>query len=248
MDGVQLCARFSLATNRLDFCGPAGAHETLYRAVTTSRDLVQARRDLAQFEALMPYLETIGQKHGLDPFDYRVVEAYWIGNALLDSFTPRDFGDLLDRLVRRGLPRSLAQRLRDHLPARPLPHHAFHVSFVGVGNVTGHVETTLANMESCRPGFGTVASVVGSTITMTAPALELHQGRLRLSSPKTETTAFDLRLLGEVGPGDPVASHWHTPAVRLEPHQFAALARYTQLSLEAASEGWAKLGTTAFPP
>ena len=76
MDGVQLGARFSIATNRLQYCGPADAEPLLYQAIASGERLDAARRSLMRFEALMPYLEAIGAKHGKDPFDLAVVEPY----------------------------------------------------------------------------------------------------------------------------------------------------------------------------
>jgi Family of unknown function (DUF6390) len=242
MDGVQLGARFSIATNRLQYCGPDGAEPLLYGAITEGRDLAGARRALGQFEALVPYLEAIGEKHGLDPFDRSVVEAYWIGNDLLEAFERADFLPLLDRLVRRGLPRSLAQRLAERLPERPLPHHAFHVSFVGVGNVTGHVATTLANMEACRPSWGRVLEVDGASLTVEAPSLHLAPGRIELGGSRRVRLPRDPKILPELVAGDEVAFHWGLPALRLEPEQAARLRHYTGQALDAASPTLRELG------
>ncbi len=248
MNGVQLGARFSIATNRLQYCGPDGADAVLYRAITEGRDLVAARHALSQFEALVPYLETIGQKHRLDPFDRRVVEAYWLGNELLDAFERDDFLELFERLVRRGLPRTLARRLAEHLPAHPIPHHMFHVSFVGVGNVTGHVPTTLANMEACRPAWGTVVHLAAASVSVDAPSLVLEGGRLALGARRTEVLPYDPRVIPDLRVGESVAFHWHTPTVRLEADSRAALQRYTELSLAAANEGLPGLGVFAPTP
>lgn len=242
MDGVALCARFSIATNRLEFCGPSGAEAVLYRAITEGTDLALARDRLRRFEALLPYLELIGRKHGRDPFDLDVVRAYWIGNDLLDSFERRDFVELLELLTRRGLPRSLARRLLEHLPEHPIPHHAFHVTFVGVGNVTGHVPTTLANMDACRPGWGDVVRTDGATLTLRCRPLEIVGGRLALGSERTTEVRFDPRVLPGVEKGDTVALHWSTPAVALDADGARSLARYTRLSLDAANEALPGLG------
>jgi hypothetical protein len=242
MDGVQLGARFSIATNRLEYCGPTGADRTLYRAITEGEDLPAARRALAQFEALVPYLETIGRKHGRDPFDRTVVEAYWIGNELLDAFEPRDFAELLELLVRRGLPRRLATRLREHLPRRPIPHHMFHVGFVGVGNVTGHVPTTLANMESCRPAWGEVTGVEGSQLSLQVPPLVLEGGLLRVGPSQAVTVPYDPKVVPGAARGDWVALHWRTPALRLDADQLDRLRRYTDRALAAANEALPALG------
>ncbi|HTS33184.1 MAG TPA: DUF6390 family protein [Thermoplasmata archaeon] len=247
MDGVALGARFSIATNRLQYCGPDGAETALYRAITEGTDLPAARRALSRFEALVPYLETIGRKHQLDPFDERVVEAYWLGNDLLDSFERSDFLGLLDRLVRRGLPRSLATRLAQHLPGRPIPHHMFHVGFVGVGNVTGHVPTTLANMESCRPAWATVVALDSSSVTVESPALRVERGRLSLSGTRTEALPYDPKVIPDLKVGEPVVVHWRTLALRAAAHQLAALRRYTELSLAAANEALPALGVFGPP-
>jgi hypothetical protein len=235
MDGVALCARFSIATNRLQYCGPRDAEPILYRAITQHAELDRARESLRRFEALNPYLEAIAEKHGLDPFDERVVEAYWVGNELLEPFDRQDFRRLLTALVLRGLPRSTAERLGSLLPEHPLPHHVFHVAFVGVGEVTGHVETTLANMEACRPAWAQVVDVEGTTIRVRGPSLALEQGRLTLEKVLERTLTYDPAMLPGLAPGDSVAVHWSLPGLSLDPKQLRALTTFTTRSLDAAN-------------
>jgi hypothetical protein len=236
MDGVRLCARFSIATNRLQFCGPADAEPTLYRAIVEGADLARAREALSRFEALYPYLEAIGRAHRLDPFDLRVVEAYWIGNDLLDSFSVPDFRALLGALQRKGLPRRAVERLLAHLPERPIPHHAFHVTFVGVGEVTGHVPTTLANIEACRPAEASVTRVGPDTLELERTTLALSEGRLVPGSPRSETVRFDPRILPDIATASSVAVHWGHPALVLSSTQRERLRKYTAESLAAANE------------
>ncbi|OGS64269.1 MAG: hypothetical protein A3K59_02265 [Euryarchaeota archaeon RBG_19FT_COMBO_69_17] len=242
MKGVELCARFSIATNRLNYCGPAGADDLLARTILGEGDEKAAAKALAGFEALEPYLTALAAKHGLEPFDHDVVEAYWLGNELLESFTREDFQGILDVLHRRGLPRGIVARLGAALPERPLPHHAFHVAFVGVGAVTGKVATTLENMEMCRPSWGRVAEIAEGKIVVEKPSLALDGGRLRLGPEARAAYDYDPRFLEGLGKGDWVALHWGWPAMRLEPAQLARLREYTMRSLEAASEALAPLG------
>ena len=236
MDGVQLGARFSIATNRLQYCGPAEAAPVLYRAITSDGGHVEAARALAGFEALMPYLELIAAKHGRDPFDREVVEAYWIGNSLLDAFDRGDFLRLLEALTRRGLPRSIARRLGDHLPSHPLPHHLFHVAYVGVGTVTGHVPTTLANMESCRPAWAEVVEATDALLRVRGPTLTLRDEVVDWGPPVDREFHYDPRVLPDPHRGDSVAVHWGWPALALAPSQRDALERYSRRSLDQANE------------
>lgn len=235
MDGVALCARFSIATNRLQYCGPSDAAPALYRAITRGEGLEEARTALSQFEALLPYLEAIGSGHGLDPFDRRVVEAYWLGNSLLDGFTPEAFRSLLAALARRGLPASVARSLSEHLPLHPLPHHLFHVAFVGVGAVTGHVETTLATMESCRPAWAKVIGVGPGALRLTRSTLRWTEGRLALGESVLQEVAYDAEVLPGVQVGSSVVLHWGWPALLLAPEEEQALRRYSELALEQAN-------------
>jgi len=241
MQGVQLAARFSIATNRLKYCGPADAEPALFGTIVDGTDLAASRSALLRFEALEPYLTAIAGKHGLDPLDHDVVEAYWIGNELLDDFTRDDFRGILATLSRRGLPRTMADAFSAHLPENPLPHHVFHVSYVGVGNVTGHVKTTLPNMEACRPAWARVLKVSKAALEIEKPPLEYVRGRLQIGTPVRETVAYDSRVLPGLTKGDHVALHWNWPAVALTAGQLANLKEYTERSLSAASDALADL-------
>ena len=245
MDGVPLCARFSIATNRLQYCGPRDAEPALYRAITENTGFDRAREALRRFEALNPYLEAIAEKHGLDPFDASVVEAYWIGNELLDAFDRADFPHLLDSLVHRGLPRSTARRLSEHLPEHPIPHHAFHVAFVGVGEVTGHVETTVRNMEACRPAWARVLAREETSVRVRGPVLALAEGKLTLDAEEERTLPYDPAILPGLRVGETLGIHWSHPALTLTSQQTDALARYTQCSLSAANEALPRLRALA---
>lgn len=242
MDGIELGARFSLATSRLQYCGPDGADRTLDRAIGEPSARPAARAALERFEALMPYLETIAGAHGLDPFDRRVTEAYWIGNELLDGLGRPEFRTLLETLRRRGLPRSTAERLLAHLPREPLLHHLFHVAFVGVGNVTGHVPTTLANMEACRPGWGRVTEVDPARMLLLAPTLVRDGSRLGWGTERSVLLPRDPGRFPELTVGAPVAFHWGMAALRLTARQHRLLAGYSARALAAANEALPLLG------
>ena len=236
MNGVQLGARFSIATNRLQYCGPAEAAPLLYRAITSESGHSEAAGALSGFEALMPYLEAIAAKHGRTPFDREVVEAYWVGNPLLEAFERADFVRLLEALTLRGLPRSIARRLGEHLPAHPWPHHLFHVAFVGVGTVTGHVPTTLPNMESCRPAWAEVERVGNGTLHLRGPTLIERGEGFGWGPPVEREMAYDPRVISDPAPGDAVAVHWGWPALKLTPVQREALERYSRQALDEANE------------
>ena len=163
------------------------------------------------------------------------MEAYWIGNELLEPFDAVDFREILERLRRRGLPRSTAERLSARLPDRPIPHHTFHVTFVGVGEVTGHVETTLTNMERCRPAPARVLRVGPDVLEAGVQPLVHEAGRLALGPEHPVEFRYDPRIVPGVRAGDRVAVHWGLPALVLDPRRASALAEYTDRSLDATN-------------
>jgi len=242
MDGVALCARFSIATNRLAYCGPADAEPALHAAIVSGAGTPAARQALARFEALMPYLEAIGAATGKDPFDREVVEAYWLGNGLLEAVDRPRFVRLLEALTRRGLPPSVQRRLVAHLPERPLAHHVFHVGFVGVGAVTGHVPTTVPNIEACRPAAARVRAVRPAELDVEGPTIRASGPRLELSGQARRTVRYEPTALGPVTVGDRVVLHWAWPAMVLDGRQAAELDRWTARSLDAANEALPSLG------
>src|SRR5689334_5223810 len=84
LSGPLAFARFALPPNLLGYCGTEDhdALAGLARAGLDSADLVELCRS---FEGAWPYLELIARGSGIrDPLDPPVVEAYWVGNGLLD--------------------------------------------------------------------------------------------------------------------------------------------------------------------
>ncbi len=227
-DGLELAVRFSYITNSLQFCGPRTAHEIFGHYLEKKDNAPQVRDALLRFEGLNPYLTAIAQKHNLDTFDYKVVEAYWIGNELLDSFTDEDMKNIIRKLMTRGLPKSIGTNLIAHLPVGCVPHHNFNVFYVGVGRTTGSVETTLHNMDNCRISWGTVAGNFEGHLIVTVPKLRKINGKYLLGEPETKTAVFLKAMLPDIIDGDTIALHWGFAAHPLEQHQIENLRKYTQ--------------------
>src|SRR3954454_8571301 len=93
--GPVLFARYAYGPNRLGYCGPDAVTELFEEGTSGADD--RALRELARrFEGAWPYLELIAHANGLsDALDRRVVEAYWLGNDLLDAVGPSAFGESL---------------------------------------------------------------------------------------------------------------------------------------------------------
>ena len=67
----------------------ATAARTARRRCCAPTSCAEIARRARQFDGAWAYLESIARAAGIaDPLDERVVEAYWIGNDLLDRVDP----------------------------------------------------------------------------------------------------------------------------------------------------------------
>src|SRR6266849_9976169 len=95
LDGPQIFARYAFMPNRLTYCG-GDDHRALFDYCVAGVTDAGLRDLLRKFTGAMPYLRLIAECNAiLDPFDARVVEAYWLGNELLQVVEARALYDSL---------------------------------------------------------------------------------------------------------------------------------------------------------
>jgi uncharacterized protein DUF6390 len=240
--GAQLFARYAYPPNALGYCGPDD-HLALLEygaAGATDRGLVELARG---FDGAWPYLEVIAAANGIaDPLDERVVEAYWVGNALLDRIDLREFGAFLDDRFRGRAGRGWST-IAEAIPAGAVPHHSFHVfqvyPWVGLMRA-GWSEHPLRVLDRCRIRWGTVVEIEGELATVRFRPLVWDGRELSLGTPSLEQVPVSIDGKGFVAalrPGDAVSLHWDWVCDRLTPGRLAALRRFTARQLTIANAG-----------
>lgn len=232
-------ARYAYPPNELGYCGPDDA------SVLLRRDSADAGQDIArharQFEGAWPYLEIIAAAAGItDPLDERVVEAYWIGNELLDNVDP-------ESLVAQLQERFVGQTGASWVPG--LAHHSFHVFAVypwvgllrrGTGN-----DVALSVLQQCRIRWGKVVAVRGERVEVLSQPLVLADGVLALGAAREESAAWSVQgrsLLSSVSVGNCVALHWDWVCDVLSAEQLAALEQRSADQLDRTNAVFATSG------
>jgi len=216
MDGVLRCSRYAFGPNRLHFCGPDASRE-IWDYVNDGYTDFGLQKLLMGFEALYPYLQHIAiENHIGDPFDPRVVEAYWLGN------------DLLAQVSKRALHTHLTDtfRLQDKYPGQPyrtlenrigrglLPNHNHHVINVPHAMAGAPSDNEPSFMDACRISWGTVTAVSGPSITIEYEPLYRIGDLLSLGNPIQKKLVrrleadYDFDMLQ---PGQMVSMHWDIP-------------------------------------
>ena len=236
MDGVARCTRYAFGPNRLHMCGPDMNREVL--AYLTAGATDQGLTDiLRNFKTLYPYLQEIAWANQIkDPFDRRVVEAYWIGNELLENISPKKFYNYLveDLQIKKRFSSKDFERLQYKLIEGAKMHHAFHV--FNVWKDSG--QTDLAGFDQCRVSWGQVTKVDGPIIKVLRRPLVLLGGKFTLDSAVPVDVARQLEgssILDETKVGDAISIHWGVPCEVLTAPQVANLEKYTNLSIDLAN-------------
>jgi hypothetical protein len=238
--GALTFARFAYPPNALGLCGPDAPRELLERADAAAAD--GGLRELAlQFEGAWPYLELIAHAHGIaDPLDLHVVEAYWIGNDLLDGIPPGAIGE--DLVARFGPAAGRERRRIEELAsAAPRPHHDFHVLCVypWVGLLrSAAAGSALHVLDRCRIRWGRVTGVDGATASVRSRELVWDGDRLALGALREEVVRIaedGYALDRRIQVGDTVALHWDWACARLTDRQERALRSETARQLAFAN-------------
>ena len=239
VSGAVLFARYAYPPNALGYCGPGDPAALLGAAATADEGALGAMA--LQFDGAWPYLRLIAACNGLEaPLDRRVVEAYWVGNELLDRVPAG--------LLRSSLEDRFGRRAGRDFPAiaqaavtATAPCHCFHVFAVypWVGLLRAGVRgPALEVLDRCRVRWGTVERVDGEVLTVRSRLLELRGSRLALGAPAPELVRAGtdgLRLVEDVAPGDVVSLHWDWVCDRLSPPALARLRRFTASTLAAVN-------------
>jgi hypothetical protein len=238
--GPVLFARYAYPPNSLGYCGP-GDPAALLGAAAAGTDLIGLGKVAARFEGAWPYLQLLAACNGIDdPLDRRVVEAYWVGNALL-SRVPSSVlaGSLADRFERRAGRRF--EPLVSAIPAGGIPQHSFHVFAVypWLGLLRAGVDgPPLEVLDRCRIRWGRVEAMDGDVVAVASRALSFEGSRLALGPIRMERARRSVDgtgLAGDLRPGDVVSLHWDWVCDRLSASALGWLRYCTTRNLDAVN-------------
>ncbi len=229
--------RYAFMPNRLRYCG-GDENRTLFEYGT--EQVVDGGLDslLRKFSGAFPYLQLIARANGIpDPFDDRVVEAYWLGNELLAGVEAQQLHDALHERFGKQLQGRTRDWVLGKAPAGARPHHNFHV--FDVHSRVGQLENTLETMDQCRVSWGKVVRVDGPELVVERAPLALAEGKLVLGPPQTLRAVRQIEGRGfadAAAPGEWVSLHWGWVCEVLTPRQQANLVRFTRNHIRLANQ------------
>jgi hypothetical protein len=235
--GTARFIRYAFMPNRLRYCG-GDDNATLFQYGVERASDGGLTPLLRRFSGALPYLQLIARANAIpDPFDARVIEAYWLGSELLDRVEVRQLYDHLAERFQKQLQGRTRDLVLGKAPAGARPHHSFHV--LDVHSRVGEIENTLGTLDSCRVSWAKVTRVEAGELIVERAPLVLQAGKLALGEPRQERVPRQVDGRGfadDARVGDWVSVHWSWVCEVLTARQRANLDRYTRYHLDLANQ------------
>lgn len=241
MDGILRCSRYAFGPNRLHYCGP-DANREIFSYIDEGVSDSGLKALLVAFQTMYPYLKFIAGENGIkNEFDNRVVEAYWLGNDLLETIEKKMFWrHLLDgHQLKKRIGEKSFVIVEDKIRQGAVPNHSFHV--FDIWKRTGHLEKehTLESMDQCRISWGKISSINGPFVTVEREPLLYKNGKLFLGEAQSVKIIKSLEAeidIEELKPGDIISIHWGVICEKISQRELRMLKKYTARHLTLANQ------------
>jgi hypothetical protein len=236
--GLALCSRYSYPPNSLSLCGPDRQNDLKWYSGSRQADHGTIEI-LTHFSTLYPYLRLIAQENKIsDPFDKRVVEAYWIGNNLLKNIPQIRFAQYLSDNLRKKIKIEELEKIMAKLAVGGLPHHAFHVT--NIYKRTGYLDIphTVETMDACIINWGKIDKIDHQLISVSTQNLQVIGNKLTFGRSIKRNLMLQGEkdvLLEKLKIGDWISYHWGYVCDKLTSLQLKNLVKYTGLAIKLAN-------------
>lgn len=238
--GLALASRFAFPPNFFSLCGPDRQKDLAWYTQTQKTDK-GALEILSQFSTLYPYLVLIASENKIaDPFDPRVVEAYFIGNSLLNNIPYSIFGKHLSENLdlKKKIKHNEFEIIMKKVIKGGLPYHSFHVCNIYKRTGYLNIPHTIESMDACIINWGKIMSIFKDKIQITTKPLKLIDNKLKFGKEITRSIQIEGEkdvLVNELKKGDFVSYHWGFFCKKMSSVQITNLKYFTNISLRFAN-------------
>ena len=243
MFGLKLAALYGFYPHQLGFCGPqrGSVKKTLFSYLAGKKVSEKTiRKILAGFKGAFSYYKLIAESNNIeDPFNEKVVKAYWLGNQLLEK-VPID--SLKEMIIKEFtmpgfLSKEVAKKKAKEIPLTSKPHHSFQV--LVIGSVSGRVVLKGKLLDLCRIGWGKVIAHKieeerGKKIVIVEyQPLQNRANRYFLGKSIRKPVFWHSSFIPEVKIRDWCAIHWNHVVQILNQKDLSQLKKYSQITIDS---------------
>lgn len=233
-NALEFACRYSLITNRLDYCGKSNAFLAFQDFIEnpSEKKIPEIKGLLDSFYGEKSYVELIAALAGKNRFDSEVLEAYWIGNELLEKVPHNEIQNTILSLQKFGLPKKIALEKASALPFSMLPHHSLHVLHVNF--ITPKLKPLLQNLSNCLIQWAEVKKLNEEKGKIEVKGIELKNLNNKfVLEAKIKSIENPFSLLPEKKSF--VSVHWNNAIQVLSETQLKNLKKFTLQNLEAVN-------------
>lgn len=230
MDGTNLFIKYAFAPNKLRFCGPSD-NRTIFQYFKSSQSDKGLIELLCKFEGAYPYLEYIAWVNKIpNPFDYRVVESYWIGNELLENVSMNGFYDYLKNRFKGQWKKNSLEKVFAQNRIGAKPHHSFHVvSTLARKKVNQKI---LDHVGDCLIQFGKIIEIKNRVVVVEYDRFVFdNQFKKITSQKKLINNIGDIDFIVDLKKEDIVSFHWGRVCDKLNDRQIKLLDNWNNYHL-----------------
>jgi hypothetical protein len=244
MDGIKFASRYSFRPNILGLCGPENDFKLFNYVVGKDNNKSETKKLLEKFIGAFAYYRLIAKANKItNPFDYRVVEAYWIGNNLLKKVKGEDLKKMIiadftgHSLLNKNIILSLIKKMSSNF----LPHHSFHVFYLG--SITGVVPKNLKTLNSCCVSWGRIKEIKDKSFVVLKSNLVSKNRKIIFDKPVRQKILFKLTSFEQIREnnqsfiknphvGDNISIHWNWACDKLNKKSLENLKYWTNYNLD----------------
>ncbi|MCX6763793.1 MAG: DUF6390 family protein [Candidatus Moranbacteria bacterium] len=235
MSGVKLAIRYGYVPCKLGLCGPKDKErkKIINRFLNGEKKLKgRIKKILKEFKGAYPYYQLIARSNKItDSLNQKVVEAYWLGNPLLDKVKVSDFKKMM---AKEFLPLGKVPEARiKKLPKKAISLHNFHV--LAIGSVTGRFQETKKGLDFCRISWGKINNIFPNKIEVIRQPLQFSK-KIILGKAEKKIISWNRNILPEIKKGDWVSIHWNTAIEILNKEKLKNIIKYNQKTLVAINK------------
>lgn len=239
-EGLKLLIPFAFGPNYLKYCGPIGTYRLLYSCWKSGRYGKKVKRIFTKFEALYPYLCLIAECNELDPFDYEVIEAYWIGNKLVENVSVQELKENLYREFSPSLTREIISKKLEKIKGDIPPTHLFHVLYFT--SITGKLKITLSSQEKCKVSLGEVKKMGGEKAKVEFNGLTIKNKKYSFKKRRKEiwiefpVKGEKISFISDINRGELIFFHWDLAVLKPDRKQVKNYLKYSKIVLEKVNK------------
>ena len=202
-----------------------------YYRWTTGGPVWPVMHIVGELDTLLYGKTLIAEKNNLKWCDYKVAEAYWIGNELLEKVSAGDIKNLILNEFSKPefLGVRISEKIAEKVPEKATAHHSFHV--FNINSLTKKVPPVIENLNKCRISWGEVSGATPNTLAISYAPIVLENDKYVFGN----TTKKEIHNYfgDEIVSGDVVSFHWDSFCEKLDSQKLENLKKFTLKNLEA---------------